>query len=406
VVVATLSNSWGFGLMVRSWSKEEQVANRDRFWSLLTGGVSVTSACEDLGVSRRTGHRWILDTKGQAPVKKPELSGRYLSVDERIRIADLKMTGESVRSIASHLKRSPSTISRELRRNGARGRRYGPHLAQKRAEQRRSRPKQFKLDRPELRHIVQSKLCSKWSPEQVSLHLAERFADQPEMNVAFETIYSALYRENPLPKGLHVRLRTRRHLRRPRGLVAHRRPRIPHMTMIDQRPTEVDDRKQPGHWEGDLIVGSNCRSAIATLVERKSRFLVMVPLPEGHKAPAVRSAIVAALGSLPDTAMRTLTWDQGTELTQHREIASASGISIFFCEPHSPWQRGTNENTNGLIRQYFPKSTDLNKHSAARIAQVAAELNDRPRKTLGMRTPHEIFNHDLTRPTATVATTT
>jgi IS30 family transposase len=315
----------------------------------------VTSACEDLGVSRRTGHRWILDTKGQAPVKKPELSGRYLSVDERIRIADLKMTGESVRSIASHLKRSPSTISRELRRNGARGRRYGPHLAQKRAEQRRRRPKQFKLDRPELRDIVQSKLCSKWSPEQVSLHLAERFADQPEMNVAFETIYSALYRENPLPKGLHVHLRTRRHLRRPRGLVAHRRPRIPHMTMIDQRPTEVDDRKQPGHWEGDLIVGSNCRSAIATLVERKSRFLVMVPLPEGHKAPAVRSAIVAALGSLPDTAMRTLTWDQGTELTQHREIASASGISIFFCEPHSPWQRGTNENTNGLIRQYFPK---------------------------------------------------
>jgi transposase len=145
--------------MVRSWSKEEQVANRDRFWSLLAGGVSVTSACEDLGVSRRTGHRWILDTKGQAPVKNPELSGRYLSVDERIRIADLKMTGESVRSIASHLKRSPSTISRELRRNGARGRRYGPHVAQRRAEQRRNRPKQFKLDRPELRDIVQSKLC-------------------------------------------------------------------------------------------------------------------------------------------------------------------------------------------------------------------------------------------------------
>ncbi len=178
------------------------------------------------------------------------------------------------------------------------------------------------------------------------------------------------------------------------------------MTMIDRRPSEVDDRQQPGHWEGDLIVGSNCRSAIATLVERKSRFLVMVPLPEGHKAPVVREAIVAALESLPDNAIKTLTWDQGTELTQHREIASASGISIFFCEPHSPWQRGTNENTNGLIRQYFPKSTDLNKHSAGRIAQVAHELNERPRKTLGMRTPKEIFNHDLSPTPATVATTT
>ena len=356
-------------------------------------------------MSRRTGHRWILDTKGQAPVKKRQLSGRYLSVEERLRIADLKLTGESIRSIASHLKRSPSTISRELRRNGGRGR-YGPHVAQRRAERRRSRPKSFKLDRAELREIVQSKLCSKWSPEQVSLHLAERFGDRPEMNVAFETIYSALYRENPLPKGLHVHLRTRRHLRRPRGLVAHRRPRIPHMTMIDERPSEADDRQQPGHWEGDLIVGSNCRSAIATLVERTSRFLVMVPLPDGHKAPVVRSAIVAALESLPDAAVKTLTWDQGTELTQHREIAAASGIDIFFCEPHSPWQRGTNENTNGLIRQYFPKSTDLNQHSADRIAEVAAELNDRPRKTLGMRTPQEIFNDDRTRPTATVATTT
>ena len=178
------------------------------------------------------------------------------------------------------------------------------------------------------------------------------------------------------------------------------------MVPIDQRPSEVEDRQEPGHWEGDLIVGSNCRSAIATLVERKSRFLVMVPLPEGHKAPVVRAAIVAALESLPDTAMRTLTWDQGTELTQHREIASASGISIFFCEPHSPWQRGTNENTNGLIRQYFPKSTDLNKHSADRIADVARELNERPRKTLGMRTPNEIFGRVVNTAPATVATTT
>jgi IS30 family transposase len=270
--------------MVRVWSKEEQIANRDRFWSMLRSGVSVTSACEDLGVSRRTGHRWILDTRGRAPVKKPELTGRYLSVDERIRIADLKIAGESVRSIARQLGRAPSTISRELRRNHGRSR-YGPHTAQRRAVRRRCRPKEFKLDHPGLRDVVQSKLCLKWSPEQISLHLSERFGDHPEMNVAFETIYTALYRE-------------------------------------------------------------------------------------------------------------------------HREIAAASGISIFFCKPHSPWQRGTNENTNGLIRQYFPKSTDLNTNSAERVAAVARELNERPRKTLHMRTPQEIFTRHLDTTPATVATTT
>ena len=178
------------------------------------------------------------------------------------------------------------------------------------------------------------------------------------------------------------------------------------MTMIDQRPPEVDDRLQLGHWEGDLIVGTNCRSAIATLVERISRFLVMVQLPDGHTAPAVRDALIAALAALPVGAITSLTWDQGTELAQHREITSACGVSIYFCEPHSPWQRGTNENTNGLIRQYFPKGTDLNQHSADRIADVAQELNDRPRKTLGMRTPTEILTHHLTTAPATVATTT
>ena len=389
--------------MVRVWSKEEQVANRDRFWSMLGSGVSVTAACEDLGVTRRTGRRWILETRGRAPVKKPEPSGRYLSVDERIRIADLRMASESIRSIARQLGRAPSTISRELRRNCDNGR-YRPHSAQRRAVQRRCRPKEFKLDHPSLREVVQSKLCLKWSPEQISLHLAERFGDRPEMNVAFETIYAALYRENPLPAGLHLHLRTRRRIRKPRGLVGQRLPRICDMTMIDQRPTVVNDRRQAGHWEGDLIVGTNCRSAIATLVERTSRFLVMVPLPDGHKAPTVRSALVAAVAELPVGAIRTLTWDQGTELAQHREIAAASGISIFFCEPHSPWQRGTNENTNGLIRQYFPKGTDLNTNSVDRIAEVARELNERPRKTLAMRTPQEIFNRHAHTASTTVAT--
>jgi IS30 family transposase len=374
---------WRFWLMVRVWSKEEQVSNRERFWSMVVSGVSVTAACEDLGVCRRTGRRWILETNGRAPVKKPELSGRYLSAEERIEIADLKLAGESVRSIGRHLRRSPSTISRELKRNCARGR-YNPHAAQRQAEQRRARPKAFKLDGAELREIVQSKLCLKWSPEQISLHLAGRFAERPEMTVAFETIYTALYRENPLTAGLHVHLRTRRRFRKPRGLVGQRAPRICHMTMIDQRPAEVDDRLQLGHWEGDLIVGTNCRSAIATLVERISRLLVMVALPDGHTAPAVRDALVAALEALPVGAISSLTWDQGTELAQHREITSASGVSIYFCEPHSPWQRGTNENTNGLIRQYFPKGTDLNQHTPDRIAAVARELNLDPPIGLGL----------------------
>jgi len=315
------------------------------------------------------------------------------------------MAGESTRSIARQLGRAPSTISRELRRNRGNGR-YGPHTAQRRAVRRRCRPKVFKLDHPGLREVVQSKLCLKWSPEQISLHLAERFGDRPEMNVAFETIYTALYRENPLPAGLHVHLRTRRRIRKPRGLVGQRLPRICEMTMIDQRPAVVEDRREAGHWEGDLIVGSNCRSAIATLVERSSRFLVMVPLPDGYKAPTVREALVAAVEALPVGAVRTLTWDQGTELAQHREITAASGIRIFFCEPHSPWQRGSNENTNGLIRQYFPKGTDLNQHTADRIADVARELNGRPRKTLAMRTPHEIFSRSVHAAPATVATTT
>lgn len=249
--------------MVRVWSREEQVANRERFWSMVGGGVSVTAACEDLGVNRRTGRRWILKTKGRTPVKRSELSRRYLSVEERFRIADLVMADESIRSIARHLGRAPSTISRELRRNKGNGR-YGPHTAQRRANRRRCRLKSFKLDHRELRDVAQSKLLLKWSPEQISLHLAERFGDRPEMNVAFETIYSALYRENPLPAGWHVHLRTRRRIRKPRGLVGQRLPRICHMTMIDQRAAVVNDPKQAGHWEGDLIVGSNCRSAIAT----------------------------------------------------------------------------------------------------------------------------------------------
>ena len=215
-----------------------------------------------------------------------------------------------MRSIAAQIGRSPSTVSRELRRNGpGTGRRYGPHAAQKRAAQRARRPRGLKLDNEELAAVVQAKLCKRWSPEQISLHLHSEYPDRVEMRVAHETIYQALFRKAPSFAGLHVHLRTRRRMRRPRGLNSARAPRIVDMTMIAERPASVQSRRIPGHWEGDLILGTNCRSAIATLVERQSRYLLLVGLPDGHRAPAVRDALIDAFQHLPEHLRQTLTWD-------------------------------------------------------------------------------------------------
>jgi IS30 family transposase len=249
----------------------------------------------------------------------------------------------------------------------------------------------LKLDNPELAAVVQSKLCKKWSPEQISWHLHREYPDRVEMRVAHETIYQALFRKAPSVAGLHVHLRTRRRIRRPRGLTSRRAPRIVDMTVIAERPASVQSRLIPGHWEGDLILGTNCRSAIATLVERQSRYLVLVGLPDGHRAPAVRDALIEAFRMLPEHLCQTLTWDQGAELARHKEIALATELKIYFCDPHSPWQRGSNENTNGLVRQYFPKGTDLSVQNQHRLAEVADELNNRPRKTLNMNTPAELM---------------
>ena len=342
-------------------------------------------------------------------MKRRELSGRYLSLDERLQIADLRIGGASIRSIAAELGRSPSTISREIRRNGAtEAGRYGPYAAHERAEQRGRRPRRQKLDNGELAGIVQDKLCLNWSPEQISLYLDREFPDRPEMQIAHETIYQALYRgHETLKPGLHRHLRRGRSIRRHRGPTSIRGSRIAQMTPIADRPVEVEDRSVAGHWEGDLILGTNCRSAIATLVERQSRYLIMVHLPNGHKADALQSPLISAISTLPPHMRKTLTWDQGTELARHREITTATNIDIYFCDPHSPWQRGTNENTNGLIRQYFPKGTDLSVHSAERLDEVAEELNTRPRKTLDMSTPSAVMHRLLsnTKP-STVATTT
>ncbi len=396
------------------WSKKELIEKQARFWVVIASGSTLQAACDAVGVDRRTGRRWRRVAGGQVPRKKPEPSGRYLSVEERLQIADLRLGGHGVRVIATQIGRSPSTVSRELRRNGPKpGPRavgkYAPYAAQRRAELRARRPKASKFEDPELASLVQAKLCMKWSPEQVSDHLARTFPDRAEMQVSPETIYQALYVQGRghLRADLHQHLRTGRAVRRPRRSTAKGPSgKIPDMIMISERPAEVADRAVPGHWEGDLIVGSNCRTAIATLVERQTRFTMLVHLPQGHGAIAVRDGLLATIKTLPHHLAKTLTWDQGTELAQHRQISMATKMDIYFCDPHSPWQRGSNENTNGLLRQYFPKGTDLSVHSPERLLEVAAELNDRPRKTLGGITPAEAMQRLLLDPESPVVATT
>ncbi|MDQ2710132.1 MAG: IS30 family transposase [Actinomycetota bacterium] len=373
------------------WSRKELIDKQARFWVLMGQGCTLRAACDAVGVSRATGRHWRQATGGVIPRKKPAPSGRYLSLEERLQIADLNLAGAGVREIARQLARSASTVSRELVRNGpepsARTRgTYAPFAAQKRAELRGRRPKASKFDHPELASLVQEKLCVKWSPEQISDHLATALPDRQEMQVSPETIYQALYVQGRghLRADLHQHLRTGRAVRRPRRPTAKSPAKIADMILISERPAEVADRAVPGHWEGDLILGSNCRSAIATLVERQTRFTMLVHLPEGHGAIAVRDGLLASIKTLPEHLAKTLTWDQGTELAQHRQITMATKMAIYFCDPHSPWQRGSNENTNGLLRQYFPKGTDLSVHSPERLREVAAELNDRPRKTLSL----------------------
>ncbi|MCC8250167.1 IS30 family transposase [Saccharothrix sp. NEAU-S10] len=322
--------------------------------------------------------------------------GRFLSQDERLRIADLVRGGAGVRTIARELDRAPSTISRELRRNShsASGH-YGPHVAQDRADKRRRRPKPGKLAAaPELRRVVQAGLDRRWSPEQIVRRLRRDFPDRPEMHVTHETIYQALYVQGrgELRRELTRALRTGRAMRRPHRQSAARQPRMSsNMVMISERPAEVADRAVPGHWEGDLIIGRESKSAIGTLVERATRFTLLVHLPHGRTPDKVRDALVETMRGLPVHLRRSLTWDQGSEMHLHHEFTLATDVPVYFCDPRSPWQRGSNENTNGLLRQYFPKATELSPHDREHLTAVAAELNGRPRKTLGWDTPAERF---------------
>jgi IS30 family transposase len=323
----------------------------------------------------------------------------------------------SIRQIARRLGRAPSTISRELARNSPpRGpSAYRASTAQARADAAARRPRPTRLaERPRLAGYVQDRLSgpARWSPEQIAHRLVGDFPHDEDMRISHEAIYRALYVQGRghLRRDLAACLRTGRALRRPRRRVEARqtRPRVPAELLISERPPEVADRAVPGHWEGDLIIGKDSGSAIGTLVERSTRFVILLHLPTDHGATAVRDAIAAAIVTLPTALRRSLTWDQGIELAQHAQLSIDTDLDIYFCDPHSPWQRGSNENTNGLLRQYFPKGTDLSVHSPQDLAAVAAGLNGRPRKTLQWATPAEALNALLSTPQPDngVATTT
>ena len=380
------------------------LAQRRAFWRLIAQGVVAERAGQRVRVQKSTGTRWFREAGGMCPISldEPPAKGRYLSLAEREEIVVGLSAGASPAVIAKELGRARSTITREIARNSVLRwpASYRAVPAQAKAEKRATRPKAGKLAVcPRLAARVQTDLKKKRSPEQISGRLVLEFPDDLEMRVSHETIYQALFVQGRggLNRELTACLRTGRALRRPRRGVGQREGAIKDKVMISDRPAEVEDRAVAGDWEGDLITGAQNKTAIGTLVERTTRFVMLLHLPVDHGAVAVREAIATAILTLPAELRRTLTWDQGVELAGHAQLKIDTDLDIYFCDPHSPWQRGTNENTNGLLRQYYPKSTDLSVHSVADLAQVAAELNDRPRKTLGWATPAEALNALLSK---------
>jgi IS30 family transposase len=369
-----------------------------RFWVGVRLGLSIEAAALDAGMSETWGRRTFRKAGGVNPTRAAAPTGRYLSWSEREEIAALDHAGHGVREIARRLDRSPGTISRELRR-GATHRGYRASVGQVKADQCRRGPRAAKLaTNLRLRHEVQTRLKGRESPEQIAGRLKIDFPDEPEMWVSTETIYQSLYVQarGGLKRELTAYLRTGRSMRKPRRAEGARRGRIPNMVMISERPPEVEDRAVPGHWEGDLILGSQAsKSAVGTLVERATGFVMLLHLPENHGALAVQEALVTKMATLPEQLKLSLTWDQGNEMANHASIAHATGLDIYFCDPHSPWQRGSNENTNGLLRQYLPKGTNLGFYGPGMLDNIAAELNSRPRKRHGFQTPAEVLNQLL-----------
>jgi IS30 family transposase len=424
--------------------------DRVRFWAAIARGVKTEDAAREAGVSSPVGFRWFRHAGGVNPALAPSVSGRYVSFGEREDIAIWRAQKLGVREIARRLGRSPSTISRELRRNASTRTfrlEYKASTAQWHAERRARRPKVTRLaTNGRLREYVQERLSGVvkmpdgrvvgplgpkwngknkphrgdrrwvqgWSPEQIAKRLTVDFPDDESMRISHEAIYKALYVQGrgALRRELVACLRTGRALRVPRSRArqqawAHVTPEV----LISERPAEADDRAVPGHWEGDLLIGLE-RSAIGTLVERSTRFTMLIHLPReegygiiprtkngpalaGYGAVTMKDALAATMTTLPEQLRRSLTWDRGKELSAHAAFKIDTGIPVYFADPRSPWQRGSNENTNGLLRQYFPKGTDLSRWSADEIKAVASTLNSRPRKTLGWKTPAEALNEHL-----------
>jgi IS30 family transposase len=368
------------------------VAEQEAVWERWRRGESLRFIARQLGKHAPAVRGFVHSTGGVHPRTRTRAK-RSLSLAEREDISRGVAAGASCRSIARRLARAPSTVSREVRCNGGRGF-YRAQAADAAADQNRLRPKSAKLAlEGMLRAVVEEKLTLRWSPQQIAGWLPLAYPHQPSMRVSHETIYLSLFVQTrgALRRDLQHYLRTERAMRYPRGArLPQGRGQLKDMVNISARPAAVEDRAVPGHWEGDLVLGRR-PSAVATLVERTSRYVVLVALPFGYKADQVRPALAAAVGRLPAHLRQSLTWDQGKEMAEHVDFTVDSGVQVYFCDPHSPWQRGSNENTNGLLRQYLAKSADLRTFDQGRLDAIAAELNGRPRHTLGFRTPAHVL---------------
>jgi len=363
---------------------------RVEVWDRRQAGEGNRSIGRRLGRSAGSVRAFVESSGGVRPPLRRR-SSRHLSLDEREEISRGVASGDSSAVIGSRLGRACSTVSRELACNGGR-RRYRAHRADREAWRRARRPQSSKLtSAPRLRQAVTEKLELRWSPQQISGWLTDTYPDDQEMRVSHETIYLTLFIQarGGLKRELTQHLRTRRANRRPAGKGAPSgKGRIVDPVMNSERPAEVEDRAVPGHWEGDLLMGKR-QTAIGTLVERWSRYVMLFGLPDGHTAEAVRDALTETVQQLPEHLWKSLTWDQGKEMAQHAQFSIDTGIDVFFCDPKSPWQRGSNENTNGLLRQYFPKGTDMSRLTQADLDFAAHQLNGRPRQTLGWKTPSD-----------------
>ena len=386
------------------------LARRLRYMSYIEGGCNSTQAARLVGVSKRTAKVWRngrrrSNGRDEAPslpfynrgMKKPEeYHPKYFTLRERVEIYHFLRLGYSRREIAKKLGRHHSSVSKEIAKNLDFGGGYYPVQAQGNFRLRLLRPKEHKTSmKPGLWIYILRLLELRWSPMQISMHLSETYPEDASMRLSPESIYQAIYIQGKgrLKEKLKKLMRHGRTVRKPsKGRVESAKPRFREpMVNISQRPAEANDRAVPGHWEGDLIMGKGNRTAIGTLVERKTRYCILLHLPKGHTADSVQREVIRKMKNLPEHLRKSLAWDQGAELAFHGKISKELDLQVFFCDPHSPWQRGTNENTNGLLRQYFPKGTDLSVHSDEELDDVAAELNGRPRMTLGWKTPAQKF---------------